>query len=89
MFLGFDDVINIMLVFLANKAPFFRQSFKYLAFLTQIRKDYAIFVICTKNETICEIGSINMLILADKACQFTDFLNITSLLRHNEILLKM
>ena len=79
MFLGFDDIITIMLAFLANKAPFFQLSFKYLAFLTQIRKDYAIFVICTKNETICETGSINMLILADEACQFTDFFNITSL----------
>ena len=79
MFLGFDDIINIMLAFLANKAPFFQLSFRYLAFLTQIRKDYAIFVICTKNETICETKSINMLILADEACQFTDFLNVTSL----------
>ena len=78
MFLGFDDVIN-MLAFLANKAPFFQLSFKYLAFLTQIRNDYAIFVICTKNETICETGSINMLILAEEAAQFTDFFNITSL----------
>ena len=57
-----------------------------IAFLTQIRKDYGIFVICTKNETICETESINMLILADEACQFTyeacqftDFFNITSL----------
>ena len=79
MFLDIDDVINIMLAFLANKAPFFQLSFKYLAFLTQIRKDYAIFVICTKIETICETGSINMLILADEACQFTDVLNTTSL----------
>ena len=78
MFLGFDDVINIMLAFMTDKAPSFI-SFKYLAFLTQIRKDYAIFVICTKNGTICETGSINMLILADEAYQFTDFLNITSL----------
>ena len=63
MFLGFDDVINIMLAFLANKVPFFSYiSLKYLAFLSQIRKDYAIFVMCTKNETICETGSINMLI---------------------------
>ena len=64
MFLGFDDVINIMLAFLANKASFFQLSFKYLALLTQIRKDYDIFVICTKNKTICETGSINMLILS-------------------------
>ena len=73
MFLGFDDVINILLAFLANKATFLPLSFKYLAFLTQIRKDYAIFAISTKNENICETGSINMLILADEACQFTDF----------------
>ena len=48
-----------------------------MAFLTHIRKDYAIFAICTKNETVCETGSINMFISADKACQFTDFSNIT------------
>ena len=30
---------------------------KYLDFLTQIRKGYAIFVICIKNKTICETGS--------------------------------
>ena len=29
-----------------------------------------------------------MLIWADEACQFTDFLNIASLWRHNDILLK-
>ena len=78
MFLGFDDVITIMLAFLANKAHF-SAIFQIFSFLTQIRKDYAIFVICTKNETICETGLINMLILAEEACQFTDFLNITSL----------
>ena len=61
MFLGFDDVINIMLAFLANKAPF-SAIFQIFSFLTQIRKDFAIFVICTKNETIYETGSINMLI---------------------------
>ena len=72
MFLGFHDVINIVLAFLTNKAPF-SAIFQILSFLTQIRKDYAMFVTCTKNETICETGSINMLIRADKACQFTDF----------------
>ena len=60
MFLGFDDVINIMLACLTNNFFIFQLSFKYLAFLTQIRKDYATFVICTKNQTICESGSINM-----------------------------
>ena len=86
MFLGFDDVIN-MLAFLINKAPF-SPIFQIFSFLTQIRKDYAMFVICTKNEAICETGSINMLILVDEACQFTDFFIITSLWRHNDILLK-
>ena len=81
MFLGFDDVINIMLAFLTNKAHFsaifqifsfltqirkdyanFSAIFQIFSFLTQIMKDYAIFVICTKNETICETGLINMLI---------------------------
>ena len=62
MSLGFDDVINIMLAFLTNKAPYFSYLSKIFAFLTQIRKNYTIFVICTKNETICETGSINMLI---------------------------
>ena len=61
MFLGFDDVINIMLAFLIR--PHFSAIFQIFSFfLTQIRKDYAIFVICTKNETICETGSIIMLI---------------------------
>ena len=62
MFLCFDDVINLMLAFLTNKAPFFSYLSNMWLFLTQIRKDYAIFVICAKNETICEAGSINMLI---------------------------
>ena len=48
-----------MLAFLTDKAHF-QLSFKYLVFLTQSRKKDAIFVICTKTETICEIESINM-----------------------------
>ena len=32
MFLGFDDVINIMLAFLANKAPFFSAIFQIFCF---------------------------------------------------------
>ena len=43
-----------------------------LAFL----RNYAIFVICTKNETICETESVNMLIWADEACHFTDLSKI-------------
>ena len=50
MFLGSDDVIN-MLAFLAN---IFQLSFKYLAFLTQIRKDYVIFVIMTSQQYFIE-----------------------------------
>ena len=76
MFLYFDDVINIMLTFLTNKAPFFSFLPNIWLFFTQIMKDYAIFVICTKNETICGTGSINMLTLVDEV---TDFSNITSL----------
>ena len=68
-----------MLAFLKIKAPFFSFLSNIWLFLTQIRRDCAMFVICTKTETICETGSINMLILADKACQFIDFSNITSL----------
>ena len=52
MFLSFADVINIMLVFLTNKA-LFSAIFQIFVFLTQITKNYAIFVICTKNKTIC------------------------------------
>ena len=78
MFLCFDDVINTLLAFLTIR-PHFSAIFQIFGSLAQIRTDYAIFVICTKNETICETGSINMLILADEACQFTDFSNITSL----------
>ena len=77
-----------MLAFLTNKAQI-SAIFQIFGFLTQIRNNYAIFVICTKNETICEIGSINMLIWADQACHFTDFSNITSLCHHNNILLKI
>ena len=47
-------------------------------FLTQIGKKYAIFVISTKNIVIYEAKSINMWILADKACRFTNFSPIMS-----------
>ena len=45
MFLGCDDIITIMLA--EKMGPYLPEelSFKYLASLTQIRKDYAIFVI--------------------------------------------
>ena len=38
----------------------------------------AIFVIPTKNKVIYDAQPINMCILADEACRFTNFLNITS-----------
>ena len=65
----FDDVINIVLPFLTNNVPFFQLFFKYFAFLTQIRKKCAISKVSTK---------IELWILADKACCFTNFSNITS-----------
>ena len=52
--------------------------FKCFAFLTQIRKECAISEVSTKNRAICDTDSINMWILADQACRFTDFSNITS-----------
>ena len=88
MFLCFADVINIVLVFRTNKAHF-RLFSEYLAFWLKLQKNYAIFVICTKNKTICGTWSINMLTWADEACNFTDFSNIMSLWRHNNVLLKI
>ena len=42
------------------------------------RKKYGIFAILTKNKVICDTESIYMSILADEACRFTSFFNITS-----------
>ena len=67
-----------MFAFLTNKVPFFSYILKYFAFLTQIRKKYGIFAILTKNKVICDTESIYMSILADEACRFTSFFNITS-----------
>ena len=55
----------MMLAFLTNQAPFFSYLSNNLAFMTQIKKNYAMFVICAKHESICETGSINMLISAE------------------------
>ena len=49
----------MMLAFLTNKVSFF-SYIKYFAFLTQIRKKYAIFVIPTKNKIIYDFESTNM-----------------------------
>ena len=45
-----------------NDKALFLAIFQIFGFFTQIRKNCGIFVICTKNETICETRSINMLI---------------------------
>ena len=62
-----------MLVFVTNKAPLFRNFF-----LRQIRKKYVITEISTKNRIICDTDSINVWILAEEACCFTNFSSITS-----------
>ena len=41
-------------------------------------KEYGVVEILTKKEIICDTGSINMRIWANKAYPFTDFSNITS-----------
>ena len=56
----------------------FQLYFKYFAFLTHIRKKYAIFVMPTKNKVVYHSESINMWILADEACSVNNFSNITS-----------
>ena len=66
-----------MLVFMTNKVSF-QLSFKYFAFLTQIGKKCAISEVSTKNRIIWDTDSTIMWILADKACRFTNFSNITS-----------
>ena len=69
----------MMLAFLRNKVPFFSYISNILyKSLTQIRKKYAIIVIPTKHKVIYDAESINMWILADEACRFTNFSNITS-----------
>ena len=73
-----SDVINKRFAFLTNKVPFFSYILKYFVFLTQIGKKYGIFVMPAKNKIICDTESIYTSILADKACCFTSFVNITS-----------
>ena len=64
-FPSFDDVINIMLVFMTYKVPFFSYFSNSFAFLTQIRKTCAMSEVSTKNRIIWDTNSINMWILAD------------------------
>ena len=61
-----------MLAFMTNKVPFLA-----LSFLTQIGKKCARKEISTKNK-ICGTESINLWILADEACHFSNFSNIAS-----------
>ena len=67
-----------MLIFLDKYGPIFELSFKNVAFLTHSVKNYDIVEIFTKKKIICDTGSINMLILANEAYCFNDFLNSTS-----------
>ena len=66
-----------MLVFMTNNLPF-QLSFKYFAFLAQIWETCAISEVSAKNRIIWDTDSINMWILADEACRFTNCSNITS-----------
>ena len=67
----------MMLAFMTNKVPFFSYLSNIL-FFTKIRKKCAINEVSTKNGIICDTDTINMWILADEACCFTNFSNITS-----------
>ena len=64
--------------FFGKYGPIFELSFKSFAFSTQFMKKYAIVEISTKKKILCDTGSINMRIWANKPYRFTDFSNITS-----------
>ena len=67
----------MMLAFLTNKVPFF----SYISILYIFYSDYGkytLFVIFTKNKVTYDSESKNMWILADEACRFINFSNITS-----------
>ena len=69
-----------MLAFMTNKVPFFsyfQLFFKCFAFLTQIKKKCAMSEVSTKNIIIWDSNSTNIWTLADEACRFTNFSNIT------------
>ena len=67
----------MMLAFLTNKVPFFSYILNILRFDSNQEK-YAVFVLPTKNKVIYDNESINMWILADESCRFTNFSNIMS-----------
>ena len=81
MFLCFDDVINM-----TSKAQFLA-IFQIFGFVTQIRKNYAIFVTCTKNETVCETGS-TFKICWMELTKLAILLIFQILRRHNDFVLK-
>ena len=62
---------------MTNNVPF-SAIFQIFYFLTQIRKKCAMSEVSTKNRIIRDTNSINIWILADTACRFTNFSNITS-----------
>ena len=51
--------------------------FKHFAFLTDIKKKCTMSEVSTKNRINWDSNSINIWTLADEACGFTNFLNIT------------
>ena len=76
----FEDVISIMLSFLTNKVPFFSHFpviFQIFCFSDRFEK-CGMSEVSTKNRNIWDTNSINMWILADEDCRFTNFFNITS-----------
>ena len=66
-----------MVAFMTNKVPFFSYLSDVLLFDTDQEK-CAISELSAKNRVICDTDLINIWILADEACRFTIFSNITS-----------
>ena len=66
-----------MLVFMTNKVPF-SAIFEIFYFFDADQEKGAISNVSTKNRNIWNTDLINMWILADEACRFTNFSNITS-----------
>ena len=66
-----------MLAFMTNKVPFFSYLLSILL-LTETWKKCAISEVSTKNRIFCDTDLINTWILADEACCFSNFSNITS-----------
>ena len=67
----------MMLAFLTKKVQFFRYISNIFLFSLRLEEKYVIFVIPSKDKIIYDAESINMWILADEACPFTNVSNIT------------